>query len=132
MRGERISEARLKEGGASAASAVFQDVCTLLNIPEAERSAAARNIKVRCVYKGTTVPDAPLHSQQAVTYEWFVGEHGPFEYKTNVNRTVDAPSLHHLPTSMIGLSHVHDIWLSPSIGFCTARQLTRKCMHLDR
>ena len=102
MRGERITEARLKQGGASAASAVFQDVCALLNIPEAERSDATKNIKVHCVYKGTNVPDAPLHSQQAVTYEWFVDEHGPFEYKTYVNKTVDHPSLHHLCASMIG------------------------------
>ena len=91
MGGERITEARLKEGGASAASAVFQDVCTLLDIAEAERAAAARDIKVRCVYKGTSVPDAPLHSQQAVTYEWLVDDSGPFEYKTTVNRTVDPP-----------------------------------------
>ena len=95
MRGGRITEARLKEGGASAASAVFQDVCALLNIPEAESTAVSKHIKVRCVYKGTSVPDAPLHSQQAVIYEWFVDEHGPFEHKINVNRTVEPQSLHH-------------------------------------
>ena len=109
MGGERITEARLKEGGASAASAVFQDVCTLLDIAEAERADAARDIKVRCVYKGTSVPDAPLHSQQAVTYEWLVDGSDPFEYKTTVNRTVDPPSLHHRCASMIGLSQLHDI-----------------------
>ena len=132
MRGERITEARLQEGGASAASAVFQDVCALLDIPEAERADAARDIKVRCVYKGTSVPDAPLHSQQAVTYEWLVDESGPFEYKTTVNRIVDALSLHHRCAPMVGLSHLHDIYLSPSIGFCMAKQLTRKCMHLGK
>ena len=95
MRGEKITEARLKEGGAVAASTVFQDVCALLNIQEAERPAVARNIKVCCVYKGTSVPDAPLHSQQAVIYEWFVDEHGPFEHKIHVNRTVELQSLHH-------------------------------------
>ena len=86
---ERITQGRLRDGGESAARAVFADVCAMLDLSEVERSAVGEKIKLRCSYKGTTVPDAPLHSQQAVTYEWFVNENGPFEHKTCVNRTVE-------------------------------------------
>ena len=89
MGGERITQGRLRDGGESAARAVFADVCAMLDLSEVERSAVEEKIKLRCSYKGTTVPDAPLHSQQAVTYEWFVNENGPFEHKTCVNRTVE-------------------------------------------
>ena len=89
MRGEKITQGRLHEGGKTAASAVFADVCAVLEFSEAQRSAAAEKIELYCSYKGTTVVDAPLHSQQAVTYEWFVNENGPFEHKTCVNRTVE-------------------------------------------
>ena len=95
MGGEKITEARLKEGGRSAAAAVFQDVCTLLDFSGAESSAAAHEIKVRCVYKRTAVPDASLHSQQVLIYEWFVNDDGPFEHKIRVSRPVDRPSMHH-------------------------------------
>ena len=95
MRGERITQGRLRDGGEAAARAVFTDVCAVLDLSEAQRSAAAEKIELYCSYKGTTVPDAPLHSQQAVTYEWFVNGNGPFEHKTYVNRTVDHPSMHH-------------------------------------
>ena len=82
------------DGGESAARAVFADVCAVLDLSQTERSAAAGKIKLRCSYKGTTAPDAPLRSQQSVTYEWFVNEDGPFEQKTHVHRTVEQ-SLHH-------------------------------------
>ena len=94
MGGERITQERLRSGGESAARAVFADVCAMLDLSEVERSAAGEKTKLRCAYKGTTVPDAPLHSQQALAYEWFVNENGPFEQKTCVNRTVEQ-SLHH-------------------------------------
>ena len=94
MKHQKITQGRLVDGGGSAARAVFADVCAVLDLSQAEHSAAAGKIKLRCPYKGTTVPDAPLHSQQAVTYEWFVNENGPFEHKTHVNRTVEQ-SLHH-------------------------------------
>ena len=94
MGGERITQRRLQDGGESAARAVFANVCAMLDLSEVERSAVEEKIKLRCSYKGTTVPDAPLHSQQAVTYEWFVKESGPFEHKTCVNRTVEE-NLHH-------------------------------------
>ena len=61
----------------------------MLDLSEAERSAAAEKVKVSCTYKGTTVQDAPLHSQQAITYEWSVNDSGPFEHKSCVNKTVD-------------------------------------------
>ena len=86
---ERITHSRLRDGGESAARVVFADVCTMLNLSEAERLAAAEEIKVSCVYKGTAIPDAPLHSQQAITYEWLVNDSGPFEHKSCVNKTVD-------------------------------------------
>ena len=89
MRGERITHSRLRDGGESAARAVFADVCTMLNLSEAERSAAVEKVKVNCVYKGTVIADAPLHSQQAITYEWLVNDSGPFEHKSCVNKTVD-------------------------------------------
>ena len=72
------------------------DVCAMLDFSEVERKATEEKIELRCSYKGTTAPDAPLHSQQAVTYEWFVNEDGPFEQKTHVHRTVEQ-SLHHPP-----------------------------------
>ena len=97
MRGERITQGRLRDGGEAAARAVFTDVCAVLDLSEAQRSAAAEKIELYCSYKGTTVVDAPLHSQQAITFEWFVNDLGPFEHKTYVNRTVDHPSMHHHP-----------------------------------
>ena len=96
MKHQKITQGRLVDGGGSAARAVFADVCAVLDLSQTERSAAAGKIKLRCSYKGTTAPDAPLHSQQAVTYEWFVNEDGPFEQKTHVHRTVEQ-SLHHPP-----------------------------------
>ena len=89
MRGERITQGRLRDGGEAAARAVFTDVCAVLNLSEAEGSATAEKVKVICSYQGTTVPDAPFHSQQAVTYEWLVDDFGPFEHKVCVNKTVD-------------------------------------------
>ena len=86
---ERITHNRLRDGGESAARAVFADDCAMLNLSEGERLAAAEKIKVSCVYKGTAIPDAPLHSQQAITYEWLVNDSGPFEHKSCVNKTVD-------------------------------------------
>ena len=96
MRGD-ITHERLHESGRAAVSFLFKCVCNLLHLTEEERSAATEKVKVLCSYKGTAVPDAPLHSQQAVTYEWFVNDSGPFEHKTYVNRTVDHPSMHHHP-----------------------------------
>ena len=91
---ERITQGRLRDGGEAAASAVFADVCAVLNLSEAEGVATAAKVKVICSYQGTSVPDAPLHSQQAITFEWFVNDLGPFEHKTYVNKTVEQ-SLHH-------------------------------------
>ena len=98
MRGEKITQGRLHEGGKRAASAVFADVCAKLEISGSQRSAAAEKIELHCSYKGPTIPEAPLHSQQQVTYEWFVNGKGPFEHKTCVKRTVDHPNMHHILT----------------------------------
>ena len=89
MRGEKITHGRLSDGGKSAARAVFADVCAMLDLSGAERAAAAEKIKVSCAYKGTTVQDAPLHSQQSITYEWSINGSGPFEHKSCVNKTAD-------------------------------------------
>ena len=86
---ERITQGRLRDGGEVAARCVFQNICAMLDLSEAERSAAAEKVKVSCVYKGTAIADAPLHSQQAITYEWLVNDSGPFEHKSCVNKTVD-------------------------------------------
>ena len=95
MRRERITRGRWQSGeGESAARAVSVKVCAMLDLSEVERAAAEEKIKLRCSYKGTTVPDAPLHSQEAATYEWFVNESSPLEHKTCVNRTVEQ-NLHH-------------------------------------
>ena len=106
MRGERITQGRLRDGGEVAARCVFQNICAMLNLSEAERAAAAENIKVTCVYKGTTVQDAPLHSQQAVTYEWSVNDNGPFEHKSCVNKTVGTPKYAPPPHILSSMSFV--------------------------
>ena len=126
MRGERITHSRLRDGGESAARAVFADVCAMLNLSEGERLAAAEKIKVSCVYKGTAIPDAPLHSQQAITYEWLVNDSGPFEHKSCVNKTVDiqvCTTLSHflVHAACAPLMHTCHKFVSPN-GFCMERQ----------
>ena len=123
---ERITHSRLRDGGESAARVVFADVCTMLNLSEAERSAAAEKIKVSCAYKGTTVQDAPLHSQQAITYEWSVNDSGPFEHKSCVNKTVDiqvCTTLSHFlaHAAYAPFMYTYLEFASPN-GFCMERQ----------
>ena len=93
--GGEITQGRLQEGGHAAVSFLFKYVCNLLHLTDEERSAATEKVKVLCSYKGTTVPDAKLHSQQSVTFEWFVNDSGPFVQTTCVNRTAEQ-SLQHL------------------------------------
>ena len=90
-----ITPTRLQEGGHAAVSFLFKYVYNLLHLTDEERSAAMERVKVLCSYKGTTVPDAKLHSQQSVTFEWFVNDSGPFMQKISVHRTVEQ-SLHHI------------------------------------
>ena len=123
---ERITQGRLRDGGESAARVVFADVCTMLNLSAAERLAAAEKIKVSCVYKGTAIPDAPLHSQQAIAYEWLVKESGPFEHKSCVNKTVDiqvCTTLSHflVHAACAPFMHTYLKFASPN-GFCMGRE----------